>query len=114
MWEIILTEEVEQWYLALDSDAMNAVTGAINYLEQNGPMARRPVVGEIQGSKYHHMKELIPPGVNIRVLFLFDPQRNAVLLVAGDKTGQWKQWYTDNIPIAEERYENWLQTNGGE
>jgi hypothetical protein len=39
---------------------------------------------------------------------VFDPQRQAVLLVAGDKSGQWRQWYTDNIPVAERRYERWL------
>lgn len=48
------------------------------------------------------------------MLFLFDPQRNAVLLVAGDKSGQWKKWYTENIPVAEDRYESWLQESGGE
>lgn len=114
MWNVILVEEVDQWYMALDSDDSEAVTAAIDYLEANGPMARRPIVGEIHGSNYHHMKELIPAGTNIRVLFLFDPQRSAVLLVAGDKSGQWKKWYTENIPVAEKRYESWLQESGGE
>lgn len=54
------------------------------------------------------MKELRPPSSNVRVLFVFDPQRQAVLLVAGDKTGQWNQWYDENIPIAERRYTKWL------
>ncbi len=27
----------------------------------------------------------------MRILFDFDPSRNALLLVAGDKSGQWKQ-----------------------
>jgi hypothetical protein len=47
-------------------------------------------------------------GSEVRILFVFDPQRQAVLLVAGDKSGQWRQWYTDNIPVAEQRYERWL------
>nr|WP_268246198.1 type II toxin-antitoxin system RelE/ParE family toxin [Streptomyces netropsis] len=34
---------------------------------------------------------------------MFDPQRNAVLLVAGDKAGQWSEWYRQSIPIAEAR-----------
>ncbi len=114
MWEVILVEEVEKWYLSLDAEPSEAVTAAIDYLEANGPMAGRPVVDRVKGSKYHHMKELRPAGTSIRVLFIFDPQRNAVLLVSGDKSGKWKQWYTDNIPTAEDRYKSWLQENGGE
>lgn len=114
MWNVILVEEVDQWYMELDSDAAEAVTGAIDYLEANGPTAGRPIVDKVKGSKYHHMKELRPPSTSIRVLFLFDPQRSAVLLVAGDKAGQWDTWYDENIPVAEERYESWLQESGGE
>jgi hypothetical protein len=29
-------------------------------------------------------------------------------LVADDKEGEWKAWYDDNIPLAEDRYANWL------
>ena len=54
------------------------------------------------------MKELRPAGTSIRILFLFDPLRQAVLLLAGDKAGNWTNWYGENIPIAEQRYENRL------
>lgn len=30
--------------------------------------------------------------------------RRAVLLVAGDKAGNWDRWYDDNLPLAEKRY----------
>jgi hypothetical protein len=30
--------------------------------------------------------------------------RRAVLLVAGDKAGNWRGWCEANIPVAEERY----------
>ena len=33
----------------------------------------------------------------------------AVLLVAGDKSGNWKRWYVENIPVAEQRYANWIE-----
>ena len=42
--------------------------------------------------------------------FAFDPVRRAVLLVAGDKAGNWKRWYDVTIPIAEERYRDHLRT----
>jgi len=44
----------------------------------------------------------------IRILFVFDPERSAVLLVAGDKAGQWTEWYRRSIPLAEVRYAEWL------
>jgi hypothetical protein len=36
------------------------------------------------------------------VLFAFDPTRQAVLLVAGDKAGAWERWYRVNIPLADD------------
>lgn len=32
-WEVVLLEEVETWYFALDEDVIAAVTGAIDLLE---------------------------------------------------------------------------------
>jgi hypothetical protein len=40
----------------------------------------------------------------IRVLFAFDPTRSALLLLGGDKAGNWQRWYKENIPIAEQLY----------
>ena len=56
------------------------------------------------------MKELRPGSAGrseIRLLFVFDVEREAVILVAGDKSGQWSRWYRENIPVAEERYEQY-------
>lgn len=42
------------------------------------------------------MKELRPPkvaGMAARILFGLDRKREALLLVAGDKRGQWERWY---------------------
>ena len=48
----------------------------------------------------------------MRILYIFDPKRNAVLLVAGDKAGQWGAWYRKAIPMAEARYEDYLKQEG--
>jgi hypothetical protein len=45
----------------------------------------------------------------VRILFIFDPVRNAVLLIAGDKSGQWKELYAEAIPAAEAAYEAYLE-----
>jgi hypothetical protein len=86
------------------------VTAAIDKLA-DGPSLGRPLVDRIKASKVHALKELRPGSggrTEVRILFVFDPQRQAVLLVAGDKSGQWSQWYTENIPVAEQRYQRWL------
>jgi hypothetical protein len=57
------------------------------------------------------MKELRPPSAGrteIRILFVSGPWRSAVLLVAGDKSGQWDKWYKMAIPRAEQPYEDYL------
>ena len=53
------------------------------------------------------MKELRPPSsgtTEIRLLFAFDPRREAICLVAGDKAGNWDGWYRQAIPLADERF----------
>jgi hypothetical protein len=53
------------------------------------------------------MKELRPPSSGsseIRLLFAFDPRREAVFLVAGDKAGNWQGWYREMIPVADDRF----------
>ncbi|MEF9904807.1 hypothetical protein [Streptomyces sp. P9-A2] len=34
--------------------------------------------------------------------FHFDPTRAALLLLGGDKAGNWERWYRDHIPLAEQ------------
>jgi hypothetical protein len=54
------------------------------------------------------MKELRPPSggrSEYRILFAFDLERAAILLVAGDKSGSWRSWYGTNIPIADDRFD---------
>jgi hypothetical protein len=53
------------------------------------------------------MKELRPGSSGtseIRLIFVFDPRRQAILLVAGDKAGKWRAWYDQAIPLADARY----------
>jgi hypothetical protein len=55
------------------------------------------------------MKELRPPAGNIRILFAFDPRRMAILLIGGDKTGRWQEWYQEMIPVADRLYDEHLE-----
>jgi len=113
-WTVILVDEVTEWYLNLadhDRETAKLVAAAIDLLEAEGPALGRPLVDSIEGSSIHNMKELRPSSrgrSEIRILFVFDPVRQAVLLVAGDKAGNWETWYRENLPLAERRYATWL------
>jgi hypothetical protein len=70
------------------------------------------LVDTVAASQIPNMKELRPPSggrTEIRILFVFDPWRSAILLVAGDKSGQWRQWYRTAIPDAEALYATYLK-----
>lgn len=112
-WAVILLDDVEAWLLnEVDDDTYDLVAAAIDKLEQDGPTLGRPLVDRIKGSALHNLKELRPGSTGtseVRILFVFDPARRAVLLVAGDKSGQWMDWYHQSIPLAEKRYERWME-----
>ncbi|GAC1499182.1 MAG: hypothetical protein NVS2B15_21840 [Pseudarthrobacter sp.] len=58
------------------------------------------------------MKELRPGSsgrLELRILFAFDPERRAILLVAGDKTGNWSKWYKTNIRVADDLFDDHLR-----
>ena len=105
-WVVEYSPEVTDWLNSdVDSCELTAITSAIRVLKEFGPALGRPVVDTIKGSKYKNMKELRPRGTHIRILFIFNKNRIAVLLVGGSKEGQWKSWYNKNIPLAEKIYE---------
>jgi hypothetical protein len=109
MWEVEYTNEFEAWWENLDESSQEFLTAAVDKLEEIGPALGRPLVDTIEGSRHPNMKELRPPGGNIRVLFAFDPRRIAILLIGGDKTGRWQEWYAKTIPVADELYDGHLE-----
>lgn len=111
MWTVHV-ELVSQWLLTLDENSRAQVVAALEILQEHGPALGRPLVDSISGSRHRNMKELRPGSSGkseIRILFAFDPIRQAILLVAGDKSGQWQRWYRKNIPIADELYDRHLE-----
>lgn len=110
-WEITLHTEVNAWFLDIcknDPAIAEKIEEALDELVLQGPKLGRPLVDRIHHSRVlHNLKELRPrvPGeAEIRLLFVFDPTREAIVLVAGDKAGEWNRWYRTAIPLAEERY----------
>jgi hypothetical protein len=111
-WSIYLVNEVRDWIRQLDAPTYQRVIQALDLLAEAGPGLGRPLVDSIHGSVIANLKELRPGSV--RILFVYDPWRSAILLVAGDKAGQWRTWYQTAIPLAEQRYEIYLKERADE
>lgn len=113
-WEINLHSSVESWLFKLaEEDPVSAdlVEAAVDKPAESGPTLGRPLVDRLSGCRTHNLKELRPGSsgsTEVRILFVFDPKREAVLLVAGDKSGRWRDWYRESVPLAEARYEEYL------
>lgn len=89
MWTVDL-ELVEDWLVSLDAESHDQVIAALELLQERGPQLGRPIVDTVTSSRHKNMKEVRPGSsgrTELRILFAFDPERSAILLVAGDKSG---------------------------
>jgi hypothetical protein len=96
---------------ALSEAVQDALLKRAGLLEQFGPALGRPSVDTLGGSKHANMKELrFDAGDGVwRVAFAFDPKRQGILLVAGDKSGTGqKEFYRRLIERADTRYDDHL------
>lgn len=97
----------------LANDVKVELLAHVEFLQKVGPQLGRPTVDTLKGSAYSNMKELrfsVRNGV-WRVAFAFDPDRHAILLIAGNKKGaDQKRFYKDLIKIADKRFERHLKT----
>lgn len=110
-WTVLLDPDFESWLREQESRVRIALTAAAQSLGMFGPTLGRPRVDTLQGATLANLKELCVQhrGAPWRVLFVFDPQRQAILLVGGNKQGH-PRWYKTAIPLAERRYRRHLQT----
>lgn len=108
-WEINYTDEFGNWWDNLTVEEQVAVEKRVDLLAITGPTLGRPAVDRIHTSRHSNMKELrVGTSAAIRVLFAFDPNREAVLLIGGDKAGAWNAWYEVNVPLADDLFDNYL------
>ncbi len=108
MADVVLLDQVIDWYNGLGQQDTDAVFRAIENLEARGVRLGYPLSSQVKGSR-HAMRELRiqSGGVPIRILYVFDPKRQAVLLLGAHKGGD-DDWYRTNVPIADQRYEGYL------
>jgi hypothetical protein len=111
-WRVEFDGEFEVELLAFDRDVQDSLFAAAKLLAEYGPQLGRPHVDTLKGSKYANMKELRFEASNgeWRAAFAFDPERKAVLLVAGDKAGtSQKRFYRQLIAKADRRFSTRLE-----
>ena len=108
-WEVEATDQFVEWWRGLSPDQKAAVTDRVDMLEERGPDLGRPIVERIHTSRHQNMKELrAAKGGALRVLFIFDPRRQVILLLGGDKSGEWNAWYEWAVPEADDLYDVYL------
>ena len=114
-WNVVFADEFFADYKALPEAVQDELLLGVRLLEVYGPKLGRPHVDTLKGSEFANMKELrfrADDGV-WRVVFAFDPKRNAILLVAGDKSGTSQaRFYKRLIATADARYRAHLKRIG--
>lgn len=112
LWTVAFHPEFEREYDALSPTVQDAILSNARMLEALGPALKRPRSDTLSGSRHANMKELrfaADDGV-WRVAYAFDPERRAILLIAGDKSGvAQKRFYTALIARADTRFDAHLQ-----
>ena len=107
-WVVLIGDEFAPEFDALHEDVQTEILALSLLLQRLGPQLGRPRVDTLNGSRHAHMKELrfSAGGGEWRVAFAFDPERRAILLVAGDKSGgSQKRFYRELIRKADDRFD---------
>jgi hypothetical protein len=111
-WEIIETTEYSEWLAGLSREQRQAIRRSTRSLREEGPSLGRPIVDTVKGSELKNLKEMrVSSKGKLRILFIFDYQRRAILLCGGDKAkdSEWNQWYRTAIPRAEQIYKRFIE-----
>lgn len=110
-WTVISHDAFEREFEDLPVAVQDELLARSALLEVYGPRLGRPYADALAGSRHTKMKELrfdAADGV-WRVAFAFDPKRQAILLVAGDKAGvAQKRFYKRLIATADKRFDGYL------
>jgi hypothetical protein len=113
-WKIIFHDDFDPEFDEFTQDVQDNLLAAARAVQMAGPKAGRPHVDTLKGSKHANMKELrftAHDGTQVwRVAFAFDPRRNGIVLVGGDKQGKdEKRFYKALIKVADARLDAHLK-----
>ena len=108
-WEIEVTDEFMRWYDGLSEREQDDIEAIVDLLTEQGPSLPRPHSDHVRDSRHSNMRELRVQsgGDPYRIFYAFDPRRNAILLIGGNKRGN-NRFYVQNIPVADNLYDVYL------
>lgn len=109
-WRVEYTDEFGVWFESLSDGEQHRLVAAVGRLEVHGPDLDYPHSSAIARSRHANMRELRVQigGRPFRIFYAFDPARNAILLIGGDKTGD-DRFYERMVPVADELYDEHLE-----
>lgn len=110
-WTVLFHDAFDAEFQAFDEALQDELLAHAKLLGEFGPNLGRPTVDGLKGSKHANMKELrFDGGGGVwRVAFAFDPKRQAILLVGGDKGGaDQRRFYKRLIAVADKRFDEHL------
>ena len=112
-WAVDFHPKFKAEILELPGAVRVELVASLALLREYGPALGRPDVDTLKDSRYANMKEIrfrADQGV-WRVAFAFDAHRNAILLVAGNKSGvSERTFYKRLIDKADKRYREHLES----
>ena len=112
-WQVDFHPDFLAEFEELSEEVQNEIAALIKLLHAFGPQLKRPHADTLNGSKHANMKELrfeADRGA-WRLAYAFDPERNAILLVAGDKSGAKEfRFYKRLIKRADARFDEHLRS----
>lgn len=105
-WNVEFTDEFGTWWETLSETAQEDIDTYVYLLEEKGPQLGFPFSSAIHGSVHNHMRELRvqSQGKPIRIFYAFNSIRTAILLIGGDKTGDYR-FYERTIAVADRLYD---------
>jgi hypothetical protein len=112
-WTVLFHDAFDAEFEALVEELQDELLAHAKLLAAFGPDLGRPTVDTLKGSRHSNMKELRFSwnGQVWRVAFAFDPRRQAILLVGGDKGGaDQRRIYKRLLIVADARYDDHLST----
>ena len=109
-WGVEFTDEFDEWWHSLSESEQGKVDARVGLLIEHGPKLGFPFSSQVKMSRFPEMRELRvqAAGDPLRMLYAFDPRQVAILLIAGDKTGDGR-WYETNVPVADRLFDHHLK-----
>jgi hypothetical protein len=113
IWSVLLHDDFHEEVDLMCEGLQDELFAHAKLLTQFGPILGRPTVDTLKGSRHANLKELrfTWAGEVWRVAFAFDTQREAILLIGGNKVGtNQRKFYRWLIAGADDRFDKHLAT----